>query len=296
MDYELTTKNNSNSLEISFRNKRLSQNTIIAYTNAVKSFYDFIQKKNLTADFNSIRAWLNTIDNPRTYNLKLQAIKEFLLYHFRNEPPERQLELRDQIASLKHFNINNAVQRDRFITYEQVQKLADETSKNNNDVASCFVLGLFQTGCRVSELLGIKLKDCRGTNPVRISVIGKGRKHGEVMMSKDVFMFITETFKSQEYLFEKKNKDVKHKRYTRQHVTDLIKRESKKILGFEINISAHTLRHSKAMDMLERLNVPIQKIANALRHSKPSTTTDFYLHGSPTPEEQGIKVYKKSEN
>jgi len=56
-----------------------------------------------------------------------------------------------------------------------------------------------------------------------------------------------------------------------------------------IKISAHTLRHSKAMFLKEIQGLSADRIAKALGHSSVVTTLKYYFHGTPTAEEQGIE-------
>ena len=80
-------------IKIKFRNGGLSEKTREAYTYAVRSYYNFIENKGLKKGRESVLKWLKTFDNPSTYNQRRQAIKEYFLKVFENEPPERRIEL-----------------------------------------------------------------------------------------------------------------------------------------------------------------------------------------------------------
>jgi integrase len=63
-------------------------------------------------------------------------------------------------------------------------------------------------------------------------------------------------------------------------------RFAKKIIRHDI--SAHTLRHSKAMYLKEIKHFSPDQVAKALGHSSVVTTLQHYFHGTPTAEAQGI--------
>lgn len=266
-------------IRIKFRNGGLSEKTREAYTYAVKSYYNFIEKKNLKEGQESILKWLKTFDNPSTYNQRRQAIKEYFLKVFENEPPERKIELIEFFKSIKPKKPKEAKTQVDYITREKFEELI----ANTPDETSLIIETLFWTGCRISELINIKLKDCKinGTVSIRIRD-GKGRKEREVFISKELYEKIRKEFKGKEFLFE----DYQGNQFYREYVTMNIKRQAKKVL--DIDISSHTLRHSKAMFLKDEMKLSPDRIAKALGHSSVVTTLKYYFHGTPSAEEQGI--------
>ena len=88
-----------------------------------------------------------------------------------------------------------------------------------------------------------------------------------------------------------KNSTIPHQmwkgtQFNRLNVTRDIKRFAKKIINRDI--SAHTLRHSKAMNLKEIRHFSPDQLAKALGHSSVITTLQHYFHGTPTAEAQGI--------
>ena len=143
---------------------------------------------------------------------------------------------------------------------------------------------LFWTGLRVSELLSIKYENCtllKDKKIYEVRVIGKRRKENTVYITQKLFNKIVKEFNGYVYIFEKNKKP-----YRREHVSMEIKRSAVKIGRPEI--SAHNLRHSKAMYLVNDRKLSIDKVQRALNHSSASTTIAFYLHNKPTPEEQSI--------
>ena len=72
------------------------------------------------------------------------------------------------------------------------------------------------------------------------------------------------------------------KHYTRQYVTNQIKKIGKAILGKKI--SAHTLRHSFATHKIAETG-KIKGVSRYLGHSTSATTLDMYVHEELSPEE-----------
>jgi integrase len=91
-------------------------------------------------------------------------------------------------------------------------------------------------------------------------------------------------FKGSARLFEKSTGES----YNRVYITNRIREASKRILGK--GISAHSLRHSKAMFLKDERNLTPDQIARSLGHSSVVTTLQHYFHGTPGPREQGIII------
>src|SRR5690606_16130924 len=104
-----------------------------------------------------------------------------------------------------------------------------------------FIRTLYATGCRVSELCGIRLSDCeeRG-EAVKIRVLGKGRKERFVRIPSDLFKEARAVFGGQEWLFETSG----GRPHRRCYVSDSIAALGRRVL--DRKISAHVLRHSFA--------------------------------------------------
>lgn len=265
--------------KILFRNQGLSGQSRQVYTTAVKQYRRFISNNNIPEGIESIKTWLGTFENAKTFNIKLQAIKEFFLKYFEHETAEKRLQLREGLDSIKRRKPKVSIEKTGFLTQEQVDKLIAGMSEKTG----LFTEALFWTGCRISELLNIKIKDCKVNGIVEIRIkSGKGGKEHQVYLSKCIYERILKVFNGKTYLFETRAGTT----YSRINVTNYIKRESKKIL--HISISAHTLRHSKAMYLKDEKGLTPDQIAKSLNHSSVLTTLQHYFHGTPTPAEQGI--------
>ncbi len=265
---------------IEFRSNKLSKNTLKIYSLAISQYYNYCSIENIQPGKDSAKRWLETFYNAKTYNLKRIALKEHLLKLYENEPAERQLELIKFFEEIPTNRVKHEVTTD-WLTIDQIELL---TEKCNSKEMTLIIWALFWTGCRVNELLNIKISDCVSNGEISIRIIGKGRKEREVYLPKDLFKKIKKTFShSKIYLFETHKNTPFHS----NNVSEYIRRAGKR-LDQAMIISSHTLRHSKAMYLKDVMHLSPDQIAKALGHSSVLTTLQYYFHGTPSAKEQGI--------
>jgi integrase len=265
---------------LQYRNGGLLENSRITYGYAVRSYFRHCLVHGMTEAFDEeqIREWLCTIRNPYTHNLYRQALKEFYLKQYDASKMKR-ITVLDAFASFKRMKPSYAkVQNISYLTYNQIDRLARIATPR----VRSYIMGLFWTGCRISELVNIRITDCREAgNYININVIGKGRKGRHVYMPVDEYRIALKLFNGHTYLYETQD----HRQCNRKHISQEIRRQARRLVHMDIH--AHTLRHSKAM-FLKDTGMSTDKIAKALGHADVSTTLMFYSHGLPTPEEQRI--------
>lgn len=157
-------------------------------------------------------------------------------------------------------------------------------NKCRSDRQRCFIMFLFETGCRINELTGAELVNCitaPESGKVFIKVTGKGDKQRVVKIDKDLFDYITSTFNGKKYLIETSS----FKRYDNGYISKQIHK-----LGLLIgkNISAHCLRHSAATELIKKFPGQIKAVSLYLGHSSISTTLDFYYRAELTDDELSV--------
>ncbi len=266
---------------VQFRRNNLTPSTLKTYRGIIQSYYSFLERKRVPEGIDSMKQWLASIRNPNTFNKNYQALKEYLLKRFENEPPQRRMELQEAFSQIKRKRPKKAITEIEYLDKLEIDKLVNEVPESLGLIISA----LFWTGCRVSELLALRIADCTVGDVV--SIVVRNRKAGgedlEVYLSKALYSRITGTFEGSFFLFE----DEDQKPFTRQNITMQIKRAGRKVLGREIG--AHTLRHSKAMYLKQERGLSPDQVAAALGHSSVVTTLKYYFHGKPSPEDQGIQ-------
>lgn len=140
-----------------------------------------------------------------------------------------------------------------------------------------FMRFLWDTGCRVSELTGALLRNCKREGKiVYIRIMGKGRKERQVMVSASLYDAIRSEFRGEVYLFETAG----GKQYQRSYVSNQIGKITKHAIGRRM--SAHKLRHSFASRIYDRFPSQLSSLSEYLGHASVSTTVNMYVHSELT--------------
>ncbi|MCZ8348190.1 MAG: site-specific integrase [Leptospiraceae bacterium] len=134
----------------------------------------------------------------------------------------------------------------------------------------------YYSGCRVSELIHLRVKDgkpSKDKKEIFFHTIGKGNKARLIRCQLEIYKEIISTFKSKSkanrkgYLFfNPRNKEGK---YSRQFIYQLTQDKG--------DFTPHQLRHSRATHLVE-MGTPINEVSELLGHSSIATTTKFYIH------------------
>jgi integrase/recombinase XerD len=143
---------------------------------------------------------------------------------------------------------------------------------------------LYATGCRVSELVGIKIRDIDFEERT-LRVIGKGDKEREVPINNPAIRAIKEHLATRgydsEYVFASRVYN------ERPMTTKNVRKRVKKFGGEEVH--PHMLRHSYATH-LHANGVDIRVIQELLGHADISTTTIY----TAIANEQMSKAYRSA--
>jgi len=229
-------------------------------------------------------AYLNTTDySANTIRLKRQGVKkrvQQLMQHLDHNEYARVktfLDRLDENHETSAPKINSvAIGADKVLSTSEYLQLKHAATERQ----AAFIMLLWATGCRVSEVCGIKLGHCvRTEKHVRLRVMGKGRKQRDVRIPVDLYEKILAVFRGELYLLETQN----GKAYNRSYISSEIAKLGQRVL--HRRISAHTLRHSFATRKI--LNHPghIQAISQYLGHSDVSITLSMYCHAEISDEQ-----------
>lgn len=107
---------------------------------------------------------------------------------------------------------------------------------------------------------------------VHIRVTGKGNKERWLKISGELYGFIRDVFRGEQYLFETANGRPYHQNY----ISNQIAKITRRALGRSLR--AHSLRHSFCTRKI-REGVPIGYVSRYVGHSSLSITSDLYDHG-----------------
>ncbi|MBF0518531.1 MAG: site-specific integrase [Nitrospirae bacterium] len=268
--------------DIDFGNRRLADNSKLVYRQAINNFLHHIAGKGITLEL--VKNWIQNLTEqreegtikPATYNLRLQVVKDWLISEYKHDLPSRYA-IEQLFKGFKRPVVERAIHNNEYLTHDQLEDLTGKTTER----IALILWALFWTGCRVSELIRIKLADVKTNGKVTIKVLGKGGKERTVYMPLKLYDNCRQIFVGKICLFETKNGTL----YNRVALYKEIKRQSEKHGYF---IHPHTLRHSLAMYLKDERNLTPDQTSKYLGHADVSTTLKFYYHGIPNSEDIGI--------
>jgi integrase/recombinase XerD len=155
----------------------------------------------------------------------------------------------------------------KVLTKEEIKQIFQTTKFGRNRLMLKFMYG---SGCRVGEVVNLKVNDINFKEKNAIIRAGKGNKDRFIILSKDWLIELKKYLKKKkiksEFVFSKKN--------GKPISTDTIQRivrESTKQAGITKEITPHSFRHSYATHLLES-GTNIRYIQTLLGHTSLNTT------------------------
>ncbi len=283
--------------------REVSINTKKAYRDAIVQLINFVSKKGKKIekleinDFNveiinefitNLRTEKNLKEN--SCNIKLAAIQG--LFKYIRRANIKYIDLCNEIIEIKYKKIQHSIVN--YLTIDEIDKLFNVF--NMNDFTEykhlMIITTLYESACRVQELCNLKLKNINFESN-SITIMGKGNKIRVVPVVKNLTKNLEKysnllQLEPNDYLFKNKNGE-KLTRVGIQYIIDKYIGRVKKIypLLFNINVTNHTFRHSKATHLLEA-GVNIVYIRDILGHSS-ITTTEIYAKCSLKLKEQELQ-------
>ena len=137
---------------------------------------------------------------------------------------------------------------------------------------------LYQSGARVSEIVGLRRDHVRVNGKVALRLFGKGSKEREATITAGLYSRILAEFPEGEYLFTTDRGNP----YRRTYITREIERAAQRVLGR--SVTSHVLRHSRATDLIESTG-KVKGVSRMLGHASEATTLRYYVKQSLTADE-----------
>jgi integrase/recombinase XerD len=214
-------------------------------------------------------------NSPRTRNLRLTALRSFMRYVSVRDPTS--LPLAQRVLAIATKRVDHPVMG--FLSRDEVQALLDapdRTTWSGHRDAVLFAV-LYNTGARVSEIIGLRVADVLLDRAAAVHLHGKGRKERTVPLWKRTAAQVREWLAridrgADAPVFPNRagrplsRSGVEH----RLHVAITTASQRAPSLATRA-ISPHTLRHTTAMHLLQS-GVDITVIALWLGHEDPATT------------------------
>jgi len=258
------------------------QGTVAAYGRDAAQYVEFCAMEGL-ALAEGLEAWTAALLEagllPNSVNRKLSGVKSCIRRATSRLDFALQAQVEAALRLAKPVRRARAggIRSEKMLTPGEVGTLLAAMSPRGQG----FVRFLFATGCRVSEMTGVRLADCSADGGhMAIAITGKGDVHRVARISGRLFDELRAIYNGKHFLLETGTGTA----YRREYVSHMIERVSIRVLGRRL--SAHALRHAAATALLERTG-KLQAVSEYLGHADPSTTLRFYAHQALSDQELG---------
>jgi len=276
--------------------RNYSPATVKHYRDDLKEFERFFQELDLqlsweTIDSDIVRRWMEAMMDrgnvASSVNRRLSALRSFYRYALR-----RNLIEKDPVHGIQGSKRKRPLPQ--FLKEAEMDRLLDEnmwTDCYKDVLARTIIVTFYETGIRISELIGLNDKDVDYIN-CEIKVTGKRDKQRIIPFGDE----LSETLISYQH---RRNAEMKceseaffrtekGERVTDAQVRQIVKTNLSKVSTLKKR-SPHVLRHTFATAMLNH-EAGLESVKKLLGHESLSTT-EIYTH---TTFEQLKKVYKNA--
>jgi site-specific recombinase XerD len=275
--------------------RNVSPETVKSYRDTFRIFLEYLAKSHkikpsaMTIDCLAAECLLGFLESlekergnsPKTINVRLAAISSFLKFLSFEIPEYSSLLNRSLMIPYRKFEKRSM----DFLTKEEFKALIDSCELNTmlGRRDQLMLLLLYNTGVRVSELLGIETKDIvKGADgrPSYIHVRGKGRKERDVPLWKNTSEFMGRFMAEHEpesnpRLFVNRIDGALTRSGVRYRLQCLIKKAAVSAPSLSRkNVTPHTFRHTTALNLLQS-GIDISTIAIWLGHESILTTHKY---------------------
>ena len=292
--------------------RNYSPNTIMAYKDTFVQFITFMkERKNIEVQKLTLECitkdvvidFLDWIQENRhcsnaTRNYRLAALRSFFSY-MQYENPERMYEWQ-KIRSIKVKR--HEKQSIKYLSTDGIKLLLEqsdqETRSGRRNLAMLSLM--YDSGARVQEIIDLTPSSVRLDNPSIVKLFGKGRKARIVPLQEEQTVFLKKYMQENHLLEPYANQyplfsNSRREKLTRAGVTyilntcaDLARKINPGIIPEKI--SCHSLRHSKAMHLLQA-GVNLVYIRDLLGHVSVQTTDVYARADSRQKREAFEKAY-----
>jgi integrase/recombinase XerD len=250
------------------------------YAREASRLFAFVGKPLAATTLADLQAYQSSLSDlkPATQATRLGTVRSLLTFAAKiNATPT------NVGVMLSRPRVNNRLDT-RIIEEDDVLRMiALETNPRNNLLLHL----MYMSGCRVSEIAGLRVADCksRGNDEGQITVIGKGEKERTILLKRTVWKKLAPLLGNDPnaWLFP----SPKGGGLKRRQMADIVKAAAVRA-GLSPDISPHYLRHAAASHALDN-GCPVGLVQANLGHASLDTTTR-YIHSRP---QDGLSRYLK---
>ena len=284
--------------------RALSPQTVACYRDAIKLFLGFaasrlrrspsaIQLKDITPDL--ILSFLDNLEaerhnSVRSRNLRLTALRTFLKFAGRRDVTALHSIERALGVPMKRFErpMLGYLSRPEIVAVLG-QPGVEWTSQRDHLLLTL----LYNTGARVSEIIGVRVDDVVMDGAACVHLLGKGRKKRSVPLWKSTvaatraWLRANPQLRGDSALLPNRSGQAMTRCNVTQRLTLAVHRATAEVPGLKgKRVSPHTLRHTTAMHLLQS-GVPFNVIALWLGHES-TNTTHRYVEANLEMKEQAL--------
>jgi site-specific recombinase XerD len=267
--------------------KGLSPNTIAAYRDAIKLLLCYAaDTRHRSVDELAVQAidaplvgqFLDSVEHERgdctaTRNARLAAIRSLFAFIAREQP-----ELVQHCQQVRAIPLKRTTQKSvQYLEEQEMQAVlaAVDVGSRTGVRDQALLMLLYNTGARVSEVVGLRLQDLRLDGSPRVQLLGKGRKERACPLWPETAEALST------YLEQRIPKqptaavflNTNGAPITRFGIRYITRKYGAKALpsSTQKSVNPHTVRHTAAMHML-RSGVDINSLSFWLGHADINTT------------------------
>lgn len=265
----------------------LTPNTLQAYKYDLKLFFKFLNLKKLSIyqtkqiQIEEFMKFVGMSNNggacsDRTYNRKLSALKSFFKYLCQ----KRILEV-DPSSFVKFRRVPLRVETD-FIAHEKIKELfvliPSDTLRHKRDLA---IMGiLFHSGCRVSELRNLKIKDYGFYAHGRtLDFVTKGNEKRQIPVPQNLAKVLDDYLQARKAVLDYSGEDAlftnikSNLHLNRSSINDIFEKWTRK-LKLPYRVSPHSARTSFIV-LMDENQVDLKKQAETVGHKNLAMTIAY---------------------
>jgi integrase/recombinase XerD len=270
----------------------LSPQTISSYRDSFRLLLQFLEKRwrlkpdnlcvdDLTAD--RVLAFLADLEKSRgncarSRNVRLAAIRSFLRHATAANPLLMPVKQRVLALPVKRFDRGPV----KCLTRDQMQAILDTPNATTMTAQrdQLLLMLLYNTGARVSEIAGLKVKDVCLESHASVHFLGKGRKHRSVPLWRQTTKLLRAWLRRDGVtpdspLLPNGRGGTMSRSGVAQRLQLAVKRAAEKHPVLRSgHVSPHTIRHTTATHLLQS-GVDLSAIAMWLGHESIQTTHQY---------------------
>ena len=245
--------------------------------------------------------WLETKHNngALTRNQRQSAVNSFIRYLMYERP-----EYLSEFQRILGIPFKKTLQKEiSYLKPEGIKLLLKQvpTDKQNGLRDYAMLMLMYTTGIRVSELIGLKVRDVSLTKPCTLLVHGKGGKSRFISLNSTIVPLLSQYLKEMHYDDSVKMDEwlfINHmkQQFTRQGIcylihkyADLARNEAPDLIPEDM--SPHKVRHSTAMSLVS-WGVDLIYIRDLLGHVSVKTT-EIYARADAKAKREAIEAASK---